>query len=358
MAVEIVSKTKKGLACADCGASLTSGEACEEHPDAEVKKSLVIVRKAVGDNDDDLDAALEVEDEVDDDDEEDDDDEIDDELDEDDEDDEDEEDEDEVVDEDEKELATVGKSVVGLEALNIATAFVSDVVKCFKGGKFDSDKYEETMTEFNNVFDAAADTWSSGSAVSKSSKKSHLGAIAKRVTAITKEEGKKMPRPKTLKFDELPDDVKDYISTLEGDDVEKSQKITKRADLPADVRKSLEEADKIVERDKVSHWEGIAKGYTHFPGDKQELAKTLRALSESNPKAFEEMQKTLDAAQENLKQSDIFKSHGLPGGGNPDADPKKSEIEELIKKSNGELTYEQAAVQLMDGSSYKSTVTA
>jgi hypothetical protein len=301
----------------------------------------VIVRKAVGDEDDDLDVALEAE--------------VEDEADEDDED----EDEDDEVDEDEKVLAPVGKSIVGLEALNLATAFVEDVVKVFNTKKFDRDSYEEVMTEFNNLMDAAADTWASGSAVSKSSKKSHLGAINKRISAITKEEGKKMPkatRPKDLNLDGLPDNVKDYIATLEGDDVEKSHRITKRADLPEDVRKSLEAADQIVEKDKVAHWESVAKSYSHFPGDKGDLAKTLRALSESNPTAFEEMKKTLDAAEENLAQSDIFKSHGRPGNGEPQEkiEKRRGEAQKLVDDGKFD-TIEKAMVSLMDGSDYAPT---
>lgn len=162
-----------------------------------------------------------------------------------------------------------------------------------------------------------------------------------------------MPRPKN--FDKLDDETKAYITELEGDDVEKST-ITKRADLPEDVQKSLKEADEIVERDKVRHWEEVAKGYKHFAGDKTKLAKTLRALSESNSEAYEELKTTLDAAEENLAQSDIFKSFGSPFDGGDETSQENAKAEELVAKSNGALTLEQAQVQLMDGRNYKPTL--
>lgn len=353
MAVEIVSKKKAGLTCAECGATPASADECSNCGSDNIKKSLVIVRKAVGDEDEDLDAALEVEDEVEEDEDLDDED-----LDEEDEEDSDEEDEEEAEeDEDVDEPAPVGKSIIGLEALNIATAFVSDVQKCFKNGEFDSEKYEETMTEFNNVFDSAADTWASGSAVSKSSKKSHLGAINKRVSAITKEEGKKMPRPKNVKFDDLPDEVKDYITELEGGEVEKRVgKITKRDELPEDVQKTLKAADEIIEASAVKHWEDIAKGYKHFTGDKSELAKSLRKLHETDQDAYETLKKTLDAAEEGLSQSEVFKTHGGPGGGEPNdrISKRMATAEQLVKDGKFE-TVEKALVSLMDGADYTPT---
>lgn len=357
--------------CGECSAELTDEEPCEEHPDAAVKKSLIVVRKAEGDEDDDLEAALDEDDEnEDDEDEEEEDEETEDEDDEDeDEDDEDEEDEDE-DDEDEADLKKSDVSVMAVEALGIATQFAEEIAKVFgtKGSK--TAAYEDVMTEFNNVMDAAAERWKTGTTVSKSSKKSRAKQVAiiknKVLSTFAKAEGKEMPkkpaRPKALDDLELPDDVASYIKELEGGDVSKSDSEEIYKGLHPEVAKRLKKADELVEKSEVEHWEEIAKSYKHFPGDKKELAATLRKLHESNPTAFEELKKTLDAAEFNLGQSDVFKSFGSRGGGEPNDEiaKREKEADELVSK--GEYpTKEQALVALMNkegGKHYQPTVSA
>lgn len=366
MTVEVVEKKKGTVTCGDCGAKMSAdATVCPKCGSKNIKKSLVIVRKAVGDLDDDLESAV-VEDSVDDE-AEDEDEEVEDEVDESDEDEDDDDDEDEEDEEDEEEdeevedeaPVTVGKAakkLIPLEALNLSTAFAEDVIKVFTGKGTKKD-YEATMVEFNNVMDAAADNWFSGKSVSKAkATKGHAALIRERVNNICKEEKimAKPTRPKALDSLELPDDVKSYITTLEGGEVEKSHDPYK--DLPEEVVKSLKAADKIVEEREQEKWSAVAKGYAHFPGDKVELAKTLRTLSESAPDAFEELKKSLDAAEFNLSQSDIFKSHGLPGGGETttEVSKRRKDAAELVEKGEYK-TIEQAEVALMDGTAYVAT---
>ena len=371
MSVEVVEKRKGSVICGDCGEELdstvTKSDGCPHCDSHNIKKSLVVVRKAVGDEEDDLenevDDELEEEEDVDEEEDELDDEDLDDEDDEEEDDDLDEEDEDEELEEEAEDAVPVGKrsaELLGLEALNISTALAEDVAKLFTSRKVSKKAYEDVMVEFNNVMDAAADRWFKGGTVSKAKdKQGHAALIRERVSNIvkTKKEAKKMPkRPKTLDSLDLPDDVKKYIGELESDgEVKKS--VNPYAGLPEEVQKSLKAADKIVEEREQEKWEGVAKNYKHFPGNKTELAKTLRSLSESAPEAFEELKKSLDAAEYNLAQSDIFKSYGRPGGDEEASDEitkRKTDAQKLVDDGKYQ-TIEQAEVALMDGSAYKPT---
>jgi hypothetical protein len=323
MAVEVISK-KKGARTCEAGHEVPEGATeCPDCGSTVIKKSLLLIRKAVGDDNDDLDSAVtadDVNDEDDDDLEDEDDDEVEDEDDDDEEEDEDDDDEeDEVVERPKKSIKKSNRETFALEVLNISTALAEDIVKAFTAGG----DYETVMSEFNDVMDAAAENWASGKTVSKKSDAEGAKTlINERVSAITK--GIEMP-----------------------------SSITKRDDLPEDVRKSLEKADKLIEKSEVERWEGVAKGYSHFPGDKTELAKTLRKLNDADPEAFEELKKTLDAAEENLKQSDVFKRYGSNA---PSTDVSKhhSKAAELVAKGDY-ATIEQAEVALMDGADYTPT---
>lgn len=359
MAITVVEKRKGTRTCGDCGDEVAVGITKCECGSENIKKSLVVVRKAVGDEDDDLETAAassEVEEDEEEEDEdldslEDDDDEDDEEDDEEDEDEDEEDDED-----DDTPPAGVKKAnipLLGLEALNISTAAAEDIVKVFADGG-NREAYEEVMVEFNNIMDSAAEKWFGGSVVSKAGDSAgHAALIRERVNGIISKE-KTMARPKN--FDNLDPETKKYIEELEGSEDAVTKSISKRDDLPEDVRKSLEAADRIVEERETEKWNGIAKGYSHFPGDKVELAKTLRKLHTADPEAFEELKKSLDAAEYNLSQSDIFKSYGQPGGGEPtdEISKRRKAAEELVAK--GEFaTVEQAEVSLMSGADYTPT---
>lgn len=366
MAIEVVEKRKGTRTCGECGSNLAADVTeCQNCGSKSIKKSLVIVRKAVGDENDDLETATKEAppkaSEEDDEDEDEEDEELEElELEEEDEDDEDEDDEDEEDEEDEDEdddtppkgVKKADVSLLGLEALNISTACAEDIVKVFAEGQGRS-AYEDVMVEFNNIMDSAAEKWFGGNVVSKSDDSAgHAALIRERVNGIISKE-KKMPRPKN--FDNLDPETKKYIEELEGNGSGDGD-VTKRfADLPEEVVKSLKAADELVEKNKQTEWLEVAKGYKHFPGDKEELAKTLRALSESNPTAFAELKKSLDAAEYNLAQSDIFKSYGSPQGEQTDEVTKRiKKAEELVAK--GEYaTIEQAEVALMGAEDYTPT---
>ena len=372
MTVGVVSKRVAKRTCGECEAELEKDEPCSEHPDANVKKSLVVVRKAEGDDTDDLDAALEEEDADEDDDEEEEEDDSE-EEDEEEDGDEDEDDEDEEDDEEETPAdADLKKSdvpVMTVEALGIATQFAEEIAKVFatKGDK--SAAYEDVMTEFNNVMDAAADRWRSGTTVSKSSSKSmrakQLAIISNKVkSVIAKAEGKEMPkkpaRPSSLDGLQLPDDVAAYIKELEGGEVSKSDDIYKG--LHPEVAERLKKADDLVEKSIQKDWDDVAAQYKHVPGDKSELSKALRTAFETSPEAFNTLKKSLDAAEYNLSQSDIFKSHGSRGGGEPSDEISKRDAaaKELVSKGDFP-TVEQALLHLMNqegGKFYRPTVQA
>jgi hypothetical protein len=332
MSVEVVSKKKFGSICKECDHNLSDDEIskkeCGECGSTDIKKSLVIVRKAVGDEGDDLEAEVSADDvdEVDEDAESDEEEEEDEEDSEDDEDEEDDEEEEEEV----AEEGALVKSLRSAEVLNIMTACAEDVIKALDSK--DTTAYEEAMVEVNNVLDSAMEKWSKGKNITKADDAAgHLSVIRDRVDGIIGKD-KKVTVKKS----------KETVST-----------ITKREDLPEDVQKSLKEADRIVEEATTKHWDEVAEGYSHFPGDKKELAKTLRALSEADEKSFTELKKTLDSAQTALESSEVLKSWGSTGGSENGADQVSAEAKEIAKAEN--ITVEQAQVRLMDGKNYQPT---
>lgn len=357
MGVEVVEKRKGGLTCGECGTGLAAGTTeCPEDGSTNIRKSLVIVRKSISDDGSEVeDEEIVDEEDVDEDDSEDED-ESEEEEEEEFEEDEDSDDEEDEEEEEEDDSAPSGvkkadPDTVALEALGLSTAFAEDIAKVFSGN-VSRTEYEDTMTQFNEVMDTAADGWFTGNTISKSEDgKKNSSLIRERVNGIINKEGTEtMPRPKN--FDSLDDETKNYIKSLEGEEYEEVGK--KYADLPEEVQKSLNAADKIVEEREVEKWEGIAKSYKNFSGDKSDLAKTLRSLSESNPDAFEELKKTLDSAEKQLEESEVFKSFGAPGGSENMSDKETAAAKELVAKGDYE-TLEQAQVALMDGESYTAT---
>jgi len=242
--------------------------------------------------------------------------------------------------------------VMSIEALGLTTQLAEGIAKAVTG-KDAANKYEELMTEFNTVMDAAAERWLSGSTVTKAKNRdSQISVIKRHIDNVVKAatEGKVMPkatRPKALDELELPEEVVSYISSLEGEGVEKRDDIYKG--LTPEAANIVKRSEALIEENEVAKWDGIAKSYKHFPGNKAELAVTLRSLSESNPTAFETLKKTLDAAEYNLSQSNLFKSFGQPGGGEPtdEVTKRRNAAQEMVSKGEYK-TIEQAEVALME----------
>lgn len=379
MAVGVVTKKKSFRECGDCGSDMAAGVDTCTCGSSNVKKGLYIIRKAEGDDNDDIEAELdeldeelddlenEDEDEEDDtdseDDEEEDDDELEDEADEDESEDEDEESED---DEAVAPLTTVGKRRMALEAVNLSTALAEEIVKVFSGKKTDGRRqsYEDVMTQFNTVFDSAAEAWFGGKTVSKSTQgKAQTTLVRKRVEEILKEGGampksKKRERPGTIKFDELPDDVKQYISSLEGGDDEDVEKADIYKGLSPQAAEIVKRSGEIIERDTAKKYMDIAKSLTHVPGERDKLAKALRTAAETSSEDYDTLLASLRASNEVMKSSGIFTTHGSSGDGQSSEVKKHNDriakAKELVKA--GQFTDEESAyVSLMDGSDYHAT---
>lgn len=354
---EILEKKRIIRTCGQCGEEIEKGvDACPSDGSTKIKKSLVLVRKETVDEDEDLED-LEVDDLTDEDDE-DEDLEDEEEGDEEDEEEDDDEDDDEESEEAPEPLTTVGKRAMAVEVMNLSTALAAKISKIFKSGNLKNAEavYENVMTEFNGVMDAATQSYLSGASISKSSEVGKQATlIQKRVSRILKTEGGTMPkkqRPDGVDFEKLPDDLKSYISELEGtDDVEKAD-IFKG--LTPEAAKIVKQAAETNEQSTAQKFLDIAKAFTHIPGDKSELAKSLRKAKETDEATYKTLIDTLTASNENLKQGDIFKSYGSRGAGDPSDDPKMKEAKELVSKGTYP-TIEQAMVAVMDGESYKPT---
>lgn len=361
MPTEVLEKKQVKRTCGECGTTIAKGvDTCPTHEDAVIKKSLIIVRKETADeDDDDLDIAnAEIDDLTGQIDDLDDEDEDDDDEDEDEDDDEDEEEDDEEEEDAPEPLSEVGKRAMAVETLNLSTSLAEKIVKIFHDSDLANAEstYETAMTDFNSLMDAAAQQWLTGASVSKASEgKKQTKLIHKRVSHILKEGGTmpKTQRPKDLKLDELPDDVKAYITSLEGDeDADVEKRIYKN--LSPEAAEIVRKSAKVIEENTAQKYLDIAKGLTHVPGDKSEIAKALRLADETSPTAYKTLLDSFTASNENLKQSDIFKSYGNPGN-NDGETPIEKKAKDLVEKGTYP-TIEQAKVALMDGaSSYRPT---
>lgn len=366
--VEVIEKKKGTLTCGSCGSNLAAGTTkCQNCGSTNIKKGLIVVRKASADVADDVD----LEEFVDGIDEGGEEDELEDEA----------EDEDELVDEDEGEeeyeddeegtlvdedelapLSAVGKRVAAVEVLNLGTALAENICKVFDVDHLQApNEYERVMTEFNAVIDNAAASWLTGATVSKADTvDGQVTLIQERIGNITKKEGNAMPdvkRPNNLDEIELPDDVKAYINGLEGAaGIEKRDPEEIYKGLDPSVVETIKKSAEIVEQNEANKYLEIAKGFKHLPGDKSELAVSLRKTAAIGDGPYKTLIDTLTAANENLKQSDVFKQYGAPGGGEPadEISKRDREADELVKKG-AFPTKEQALVSLMDGRNYRPT---
>lgn len=363
MAVEVVEKRKGSRSCNDCGAKCGPGDtSCPECGSGSIKKSVVIVRKETSVEPEVTDELIaEIEEALEDEDS-DDEDEV---VDEEESDDDDEYEEvDEVSDEDEppadeppveKSFSDQDKALVQVEAFSLANEFAEKVSKAVLGENPVAD-YETVMNDFNNVLDEASKSWiEQSSPVTKSAGDIHQKAdvVRQKITNIIKSatEGGVMPkntRPSALDGIELPDDVQAYIASLE-----ESAGVSKADDdiykgLTPEVAEIVKKSEAIIEEREQEKWLGIAKSFEYIPGDKDDLAKSLRALSNADPDAYENLKKSLDAANEAAKNSDITKSFGKPGGGEPTSvvEKRRASAKSLVEAGQFQ-TVEQAEVHLL-----------
>jgi hypothetical protein len=156
----------------------------------------------------------------------------------------------------------------------------------------------------------------------------------------------KQSRPTALDSLELPDDVSAYISGLEeGAGIEKSDIFKGLTPEAAEIVKSAQE---LVEENEQKKFKEKAESFTHLPGDRDELAKSLRAMHSIDPEGYDTLVKSLDAANEAAKSGDITKAIGRPGGGEPTSaiEKRKTQAQKMVE--NGEFpTVEQAEVALL-----------
>lgn len=366
--MKVVVKKKKMMHCADCGNEMAEGQKKCSCGSMNISKSLIIIRKETAESgeelpdddvdDDDVDVVdIDVEDDID----------VDDEDDDDEDDDEDEDDDDDVVEPVvAKSLTGDAKKVAFVEALNLSTALAESITKIL-GSDISkaAESYEDVMTDFNTVLDTAFDTWVSGESVSKADDvDAQTQLISTRIHNITKEGGAAMPtkitRPESLDTAELPDDIKAYITSLEsGEPVEKKdddEEVDIYKGLSPEVANIVKKAEATNEQNEAQKFIDVAKGFTHIPGDKTELAKSLRHASETDEAGYKVLVSTLTATNENLSQSDVFKSYGKPGAKSGDSEVSKRHADAVALVEKGDFaTVDQAEVSLMDGSDYAAT---
>lgn len=351
MTTEVVEKRAGKRECAECGASVSKGMSeCPECGSDSITKSIIIVRKEVTDEsvtDEEVGDALEAVEDDDSDDDEEDGEEV-----------EDDEEDDSTDEEDEEEEPVVEKSftdsesaLIAVDALTIATKFADKIAKAFVSKNVTAE-YESVMTELNEDMDEAAAGWlaksfsTDGNEISKKA-----GVVRQQITDIIKhaQEGGVMTqrtRPASLDGLELPAEVAEYVSGLEEDAGIQKNDIFKG--LTPEATEIVKNAQTLIEEREQEKWLEVAKKFDAVPGDRAELAKSLRTLHSTDPKAYDALVKSLEGANEAAKRGDITKVYGLPGGGEPTSviEKRKNEAQKLVE--SGEFpTIEQAEVHLL-----------
>lgn len=239
----------------------------------------------------------------------------------------DEEDEEE-PEEDGEPAGEVGKradsSLVGLDALALSSALVNQVQEIFSTetdvAKRDS-AYENVMLAFNRAMDTAAGSWATGESISK---RDDAEAVSVAVDAISET------------YTNVVESVGGTAVSKKDDKVDIYKGLTPEA--AEIVRKSAE----VIEANEVAKWEGIAKNYVNVPGDKSALAKALRVLHDTDPEQYEVVKQHLEAANNGLHDSEVFKSFGRPG-----VETDTSEAQALVSKGEAK-TIEEAELILME----------
>lgn len=127
--------------------------------------------------------------------------------------------------------------------------------------------------------------------------------------------------------------------------------------LPESIRKRLEDAERRAEEaESIAKAEREARvrreflekarGYRALPVKAEEFARVLKGLFEKAPEEAKEIESLLQAADEALQKSALFREMGRSGGGAPSA---WGQIESLARErlGKGGLTKEQAIAQVL-----------
>lgn len=174
----------------------------------------------------------------------------------------------------------------------------------------------------------------------------------------------------------LPADVQEYLKSVEATAAEATAEVIKSAaqsaedvdaaefekslaGLPEPVRKSIIEqqrktaealgfAKAVHDEREDAKFEAMAKSLDCLPGVGEGYGATLRKAAESNPTAFDDMFKSMTAANAAIRESGLFKSIGTGATGTPDA---AGSLEAMAKAAvaadtSGELTYAAAVAQV------------
>lgn len=212
-----------------------------------------------------------------------------------------------------------------LEALNMGVKLAENMGLILKNNK--PDLYETVMEDFVGAMNAAFDTWSSGSAITKSKDAdAQADDVAQRVRAII---SKAAPDSEDDSDDDDSDDGdSDSSKKNMGGDKMAKKKFYKNisggryAGVPVEVAKRLERLDELEELQTVEKFNNMADQVRYVPGfNRERVAKQLRTAfseSEDDGQALFEM---LAGASNSQQDSVIYKQLGRSGAGTNSSDP-------------------------------------
>lgn len=127
--------------------------------------------------------------------------------------------------------------------------------------------------------------------------------------------------------------------------------ISKADDLEAALQAEVSKRERIEEQRLTEEFTEVAKSYRHIPVGKsvEEFGEVLKQVSKAAPEQYEVLKGVLDAADSALGTNDyIFTEVGKRGTGDNTGDAVEAAAQEMVSKSNGELTIEEARVKVFE----------
>lgn len=259
------------------------------------------------------------------------------------------------------------KELPTLEALNLGVGLVENIDRILKANR--PDLYETAMNEFIEHMNAGAETWFSGSSITKSKDtKAQAEDVFGRIQDIIRKASPEAEMSDEAAEGESPDKVdagrpsipskKSQNAGEDNTSVGKSRVNKSLSDDPYEglhpvVVEQLRKAKELQELQEQETYLKKARELSGLPNFNEErIAKQLRSAYEEGTEEGEYLFQTLAAAANVAKDSTVFKQFGVTGVGsgidesNPMAKAFAYADSQIAKSANG-TTREQLAAEYM-----------
>ena len=161
------------------------------------------------------------------------------------------------------------------------------------------------------------------------------------------------PEPGDNDGDEEPE-LEEVLKSLDPSVAELvSKSIEQNKELEERLNTEVSKRERIEDERRTEEFVSIAKSYRHIPTgmNVDEFAEVLKSLSTSDPENYEKLKGVLDASDTMLGDKNLlFEEVGKVDSGTDFGDGDAAEVKarELVSKSDGELSIEEARVRVLE----------